>query len=510
MIRVRWGFDSVFFLLIGFLLPVVPEAAVVLLCVCGGLTYFFAASRQLRTLEVAALLFAFSQAWLAQRAGQPMFLVLVTFVVICLLALTARVVLPQKHFFCGVLIGLFVVLCLSGWDAFGFKPTPPDRWLIQPELVQAELGGISSFTPKDVGNTWFLANFGLQGSGEIEYVLEMKANQPIELSISLIVSSVDPKTSSRVDKICKVEKKWGKCSIRISLQKRVALLAAIGGYGTWNSQGPTVYLRESKLKNLSPVSIVERLQTFSRVSANYFNENAFGAVFSILGFFLFILAPGFWLKLPVVLFSLTGIALSGSRNAFIAFSWSLIALFWSQKTRWVLLPALIMIVFLGFGFLGKKDVIQDSQFSNPANRILLVNDRKGFSERSDIYRKSAAMLIQQPMIGEKRFLDVLNQRLGFSTHEITHSHNTFFQFAASGGFLALAPFYLLLFCLIFRGFAQKNGYLLLFLGAYLTINLFDHLFFFAPLHAVFWLAAGIFGNSYRGPSQVKSGRSMAV
>jgi O-antigen ligase len=189
----------------------------------------------------------------------------------------------------------------------------------------------------------------------------------------------------------------------------------------------------------------------------------------------------------------------------------LVAVFWSQKIKWFVFPVVIGVFLLLLVFVTKSfNTISSNYASNPATRILFVNDKSGVSERSKIYLASLKMLVDKPMIGEAQFLDVLNKRLGFSAREITHSHNTFFQFAASGGLLTLASFFLVLFCLLARAGMQRNGYLLLFLCGYLTVNLFDHLFFFAPLHAAFWLAAGVVGNPYRGPVQVKSGGSAAA
>ena len=273
VIRVRWDFNSLFCLLLGFLLPVVPEAAVVLLCVCGGLAYFFSANRQLRTLEVASLLFAIVQAWLVVRAGQPFFMALVTGFVIFLLALSSRVPFRRASLFWGGSIGLFFVLCVAVWDAFGFRPTQPDRWLIQPELVAAEFGEVSRFRPVDPQNAWFVADFGLQGSGEVEYVLELKSDRPLNISVSLIPASGGASNMSRLDKICTVSTTWEKCSIRMDLKKRTPLIAAIGGYGTWKAQGPVLALRSKEFRILGAAPLLERALTFSRVTGGFFNEN---------------------------------------------------------------------------------------------------------------------------------------------------------------------------------------------------------------------------------------------
>jgi hypothetical protein len=491
--------DQILYGFIGFLLPVVPEAAVALLCIRGALALLIGSSRRLRALEFAALLFAVTQAWLAFRAGQSVFLAFIPFVVIVLLALSTRVELPRIPFFWGAFIGLIAVLGLAAWDGLGLKSTPPDRWVIQPELVRANLGEISRFAPMHVQNSWFVADLGLQGSGRIEYELEIKASKPFTLSISLIRMADGRSAILRTDKTCEVTIDWKKCSVRMNIEQRGRALMALGGYETWKRNGSVLFLRDKQLRVIDQIPPLDRLKTPSRVQGSYFNENALGAVFSILGLLLLLSAPTVWIKIPMLFLFLAGVALSGSRNAFIAFFWSVVAVFWSEKLKpiFLLVPVGIFIVF--FYVLGNRYLNQSQsvQTSNPVSRIFFVNDQKSFVNRSEIYLGSAKLFVDQPMGGHTHFVDSLNRKLGFSTREIAHSHNIVFQLAASGGILAITTFSTLLFCLVARGILQKNSRLLLFLCAYLTVNLFDYLFFFAPLHAAFWLAVSAFGSTAR-------------
>jgi hypothetical protein len=125
--------------------------------------------------------------------------------------------------------------------------------------------------------------------------------------------------------------------------------------------------------------------------------------------------------------------------------------------------------------------------------------------RAAIYAKSFEVFFEQPVNGDTSFVEDLNQKLGFQHREIPHAHNTVLQIAASGGIVASSVFLGVLFVLAMRAVAQRNGLYLVLMGAFFTINTFDNLFFFAPLHVLFWLTSQAFRNTARGvPLKVSS------
>jgi hypothetical protein len=425
---------------------------------------------------VAAILMIFISFWLDQVKHH---LKIFTFTIFLILALiTALNIVPR------------LIFAFQG----GTLQWVSDRSLVR----ETKIGDVYVFQAI-IPNAWVLQNTIMQGSGRIRYQVEVRAKQPFQTSIGFIQSSLP---NGRTDRPCLVKINWGWCSLEVNLSARDWTQVGIGGFGTWNPNSPALEIRDSKIIILEPPNVFAVLTDSSRVAGFSFNFNAFGAQVAVVGLLAIIFAPNLlWIFLataPTVMC----IFLSGSRGSLAAFTVGLLVLFVVRTRYHKILPWLLGLVLIGMATLQAvtiRSLPTPAIQSQSGLRSLNVVDQDSARGRLEIWRLATKVWLENPrtfLIGTGDLLsamkvkfDTRSSQSSLSKVDLTHAHNLWIQTAGESGLLGLIVMLWLWGWVILKAWRSRDAGALALLITIFIINSVDYLFFYAPVHLAFWMAA---------------------
>jgi hypothetical protein len=385
------------------------------------------------------------------------------------------------------------VFDFSGGDLF---------WKNEPELViQRQINEITEFSIIEEKNAWALQNTTWQGSGKVRYQLEIRSKKPFQLNIAFIHAALP---NGRADYICNVKTQWTLCSIKVNLSSRGATIVGIGGYDTWNSNNPVLQTRNSKVVLLTKPSLSEVLTDMTRTSGFAFNENAFGAHMTVVALLLVASLSTYFGSVALAIPALLSIFLSGSRGAFAAFVIGMLSLFVARSRFYKILPLILVVCFAVIGFLQLRAVQTTSVstlsvIQQSGIRSLSINDSVSARGRLEIWRLALNSWLESPrtfLIGTGDLASAMKvefdaQAASFGIHKkfLTHAHNLWFQTAGESGLIGLFGMIILWVWVIRTAWQARDAGALALLVAIFVINSVDYLFYYAPVHLAFWMAA---------------------
>lgn len=427
--------------------------------------------------SVAAVLILFSIFWLSQVRQHLKFL---TFSIFASLVLIA-------------------ILNITPRLAFAFQGGML-QWASDTTLVQeTRIGEVSAFQAI-TSNAWVLQNLVMQGSGRIRYQVEVRAEAAFQTSIGVIQSTL---SNGRTDRPCLVTVNWTTCFVEVNLPSRDWTQLVVGGFGTWNLDSPLLETKNAEIVVLQPPQIFDVLTDSSRIAGNSFNFNAFGAQVAVISLVAIAVTPNFfWIALTIFP-TLVCIFLSGSRGALVAFGFGLLVFFVTCSRFYKILPWLLVFAVFGIASLQVatiRDSSATSTLQSPVNlRSLNVVDKDSARGRLEIWRLATKSWLENPrtfLIGtgdlsqamRARF-DARSSSFGLTKDSLTHAHNLWLQTAGESGLVGLCAMLWLWGWIILRAWRSRDAGALALLAAIFVINSVDYLFFYAPVHLAFWIAA---------------------
>jgi O-antigen ligase len=307
----------------------------------------------------------------------------------------------------------------------------------------------------------------------------------------------------RVDKKCLVETVWSRCSIRVKLGYRQLSVIALGGFDTWKGGSPAIDVKNEYLMILKQPKIIEKLNLLPRISGWSFNPNAFAALLVVMCLLAIIFSNWWWLSMSTLLMSLFGIMVSGSRSAFIAIASGFLTLLLMRTRFYRITPLLSLIVTIGVvifqtALVGGKIELQAAR-PQPEMRSLNMIDKDTTRTRLEIWRLASKAWLENPKTfifgtgdltkAMKSKLDTRAIGFGLSAESITHAHNLWLQTAGQNGLLGLFVMLGLWILIIWQAWKAKDAGSLALMIAIFVINSLDYLFYYAPIHICFWIAA---------------------
>ncbi len=390
-------------------------------------------------------------------------------------------------------------------------------WINEPVLAtQKQIERITEFVITEKSNAWALQNTTWQGSGKVRYQLEIRSKKPFKLNIGFIHAALP---NGRSDQICNVNVQWTLCTIEVNLLARGAAVLGIGGYGTWNWNNPELQTRNSRVILLTQPMPLEVLTDMTRSNGLVFNENAFGAQMTVVALLLAALTPAYFGGFVMAIPALLSVFLSGSRGALAAFTIGLFILFLARSRFYKTLPLILLFCFAGVAFLQFKN-IQTTPAAVPSVtqqsgiRSLNIADQDSARGRLEIWRLATKAWLENPrtfLIGTgdlsaamKVKLDARATGYGLTKDTLTHAHNLWLQTAGESGLVGLLAMLWLWGWVILKAWRSRDAGALALLAAIFVINSVDYLFFYAPVHLAFWMAAAGLKQPEPSPDALKT------
>jgi O-Antigen ligase len=377
-------------------------------------------------------------------------------------------------------------------------------WIINPTLATVtEVNGISTFQPVSV-NSYILQETTMQGSGRVVYQIEVRADKPFTTSIGFIQSSLP---NGRVDRPCLVTSNWSYCSVEANLSFRDVALLGIGGFGTWGLTGPKIETRNPHVTVLSAPSIIEVLTKRSRQAGFSFNFNALGSHMAIAGLLAVSLAPSaLWIVFAICP-AIFCMFLSDSRGASAAFVLGFSVLLIIRTRFYKFLPWLTFAFFCIAIILILRGIPSSANVQSETTvHSLNIADKSLASDRFFIWRLATKAWLENPqtfLLGNgdlsaamTRKLDTTTKKFVLDSEGLTHAHNLWLQTAGESGLLGLSIMLVLWGWVVLKAWRARDSGALALLAAIFVINSVDYLFFYAPVHLCFWIAAAGFKKSF--------------
>ena len=406
--------------------------------------------------------------------------------------------------FYGICIGIFIILIIVFIQKFSYILFENRMYWVKNSLIAKarKLGDITEFQIIDKNNSWALQNSTWQGSGKVRYELEIRSEKPFGINIAFSHVGL---TNYRTDKICQVVTSWRKCYVEVNLPSRNIATVGIGGYDTWNKNNPTLQTKNSRIISLTTPNFLEVLM--ARAIGFSFNENAFGAQMVIVGLLAIMLAPSNLWSFLALGSALLSIFLSGSRGALAAFAVGLLVLFIARSRFYKTLPFVLFICFAGIVFLQARTIRAiptsvQTVTQQSGIRSLNIADKDSARGRLEIWRLATKAWLENPrtfLIGTgdltaamKVKLDSRATSYGLTKDTLTHAHNLWLQTAGESGLLGLLAMIWLWGWVIWKAWKARDAGALALLAAIFVINSVDYLFYYAPVHLAFWMAAAGF------------------
>ncbi|MEY4532150.1 MAG: hypothetical protein RLZZ156_2873, partial [Deinococcota bacterium] len=171
----------------------------------------------------------------------------------------------------------------------------------------------------------------------------------------------------------------------------------------------------------------------------------------------------------------------------------------SKIMSWLFVSTLLGVVtlqiFSAYGIVVQPVTIQ----SQPSMRAINVADQDSARGRLEIWRLATKAWLENPrtfLIGTgdlvsamKVKFDARSSGYGLTKDSLTHAHNLWIQTAGESGLLGLLAMLWLWGWVILKAWRSRDAGALALLAAIFVINSVDYLFFYAPVHLAFWIAA---------------------
>lgn len=485
------------------LLPSMPEVALGIL-ISGGVFYFFQFKIIDKYSKILFSLFFLLKIEDLFISPQNIFINLAEFFGAFLIYFGLKFYLTKlqkvNYFLNASLIATILVSFFQIWTA---PKNEVSAWNLngEGELAKVEfLQGYNRYTPTNFRTAYIVKPLGYQGSGEIEFELTIRSEKSFEINLGLLHPSLP---EGRVDKKCLVETVWSRCSIRAKLAYRQFSVIALGGFDTWKGGSPPIEIKNEYLLTLVQPTILEKLNLLPRISGWSFNPNAFAALLVVICLLTIIFSTKWWLSLSTLLISLFGIMVSGSRSAFIAIAAGYLT-FLIMRTRFHrTMPFLFLIVIIGITIfqiaLIRGTIEPKVAQPQPELRSLNMIDKDTTRTRLEIWRLASKAWLDNPktfVFGTGDLTKAMKSKLdsraigfGLSIESITHAHNLWLQTAGQNGLLGLLIMFWLWILIIWQAWKARDAGSLALIIAIFVINSLDYLFYYAPIHICFWMAA---------------------
>jgi O-Antigen ligase len=388
----------------------------------------------------------------------------------------------------GLLIGLITISIFAAWNVWFAQSM---ELKLEPLLAkQVNLGQYRQMEAVDSGNAWVLQLLGMQGSGQVRYSAEFRAEKPIQVSISLLHEKL---TNNRVDVPCSIQTDWTTCQIIATLPTRASMIFVFGGYGSWKLGSPTIDVRNEHLDIIEPPTLLERVLNSSRAQLWAFNENALGVWLTVLTILAIGILGNRWLIFASTVFVILGVFTSGSRGALAALGLGLVLLTLKniKYFRAVLIATTCLSTALSATqiYQQRNTIITNPiMVANGGFRAIQPNDPASSRSRLEIFRLAWLAFKDSPWFGvgdlQKAMIvkyDARAQSAGLARENLTHAHNLWLQVAGESGVFGLLAMMALWIVVFARAWRTNDRVALICLAVLFLVNLTDYFFYYAPV-----------------------------
>lgn len=404
----------------------------------------------------------------------------------------------ERYLTISILIGL---LFINTFNLLTFWQPKNQPWSVDPNLGKLLLRtDLIKVTPIAKNDSWILKPLEINGSGEITYKVEIRAERPIHLNTFIIQADAIEK---RKNELCEVRITWTRCDISYIFQSTRGLYFGVGTQGTWKAGDPTLELRQPEVVNLRRANFLQLIADTSRVSGFMFNENAFGATVALIGILALGIAKKRWIGIITALMSVVAVMMSGSRGALIAFIFGIVVLVISKSRFYKIMPIIVVLILFLVILSQVKNWQSKSNFPyvNPTSavRLLDTSDSSSIRTRVEIWRlafKSWSENITTILFGTGNLqlamqsnLDAREISVGFTKQTITHAHNLWLQTLGESGLIGFLTLLGLWIWIFMNAWKRLDATALAILVAIAMINTVDYLFFFSSVQCLFWMCA---------------------
>ncbi len=397
----------------------------------------------------------------------------------------------RQYLLLGCILSLFA---LFGYQFYIFNYSNNDWTGDNNTATAVQLVGYTKIIPRSDVNAIVIKQIGFQGG-------TYKFRFSIRSSISQIVNFSFNRSDLpefRKNYSCKVSINWSTCEFLIHTYRLLPTFVSIGGYDSWSSKLGIIEIKDEEIIQIKSLSIVTFFRDF-RIQSFIFNLNALAAIFVVFGMILLLFSSNIALSYAVSSVAILGIFFTGSRNAMISAVFACTVYFLAKRGNLLRANLFIFVVYIALLFqliisstVNTKYVTSDPLIA----RSIQIFDTGSIRERLAIWRLGVAVWLDNPssiLLGTINYNSVMQARfesdykeLQLDIKTITHSHNLWIQTTGESGISGLL---LLLYIWLY---AFKKAYKILdlealtLLSAILMINNFDYLFYYAPIHLMFW------------------------
>jgi hypothetical protein len=406
-----------------------------------------------------------------------------------------------KYFGYGMLLGSIFICIFIYFPRFKSFFDQELYWQDNPKhAIRTEIGDFSRFQPVEKESAWVIHNFSAQGPGKVRYQFEIRSDKVFKINACFRHPGLP---GGRSIQMCNVQLDWNQCFLEVELPTRDWVTVGIGGLSTWNNHAPSIEVKNARLIAKESPTLVDVLTNPSRVSGFAFNENAFGVHITVVGLLISAILPLQYglLLLPLMM---SAVFLSGSRGALLAFTFGLLVLIFVRSRFYKVLPWFIVMVFtVAVSLLLLRNTTKPSiAQSQPIALSMRIFENDFARDRIDIWRLATKAWLENPrtfLIGTGdlsaamlRQFDPKTSGVVLSSEGLTHAHNLWLQTAGESGLLGLSIMLWLWGWVVLKAWRSRDSGALALLTAIFVINSVDYLFFYAPVHLCFWMAAASF------------------
>jgi O-Antigen ligase len=474
-----------------------PEVSLVILGIFG----LFKLDKFSKKLLLTVLIFAFIRVSYYVQIEKPFIFGLIEVLIATLLFLGgsfARRILNLKP----QIVALIIICALPISFLGDINNLFQRKWSINQGLILKNISDSIRVVPQDLKDDYvYQSALDVRRVGPFEYRVQVRSDRRHRLAILIFSNSFEGNFAPPA--YCIVSQVWRWCSIKTFISRPSQVAFVVGGFASWKSGDPPIEIRNPELVEGGVATIFERLLSVGRLSGLSFNPNAFGALLALFGLMGAIVFLSDIRLLFICLLPLTFIFLSGSRGALVAFVFGSLTLLLVRSRYYKVFPyfaviSLIAIVVLQVSGLGAITPTPSLQ-SQSALRSLDVVNGDTTRTRLEIWRLATKAWLENPrtvLFGAGDLTEVMKAKFdarassfGLTKDSLTHAHNLWIQTAGESGLLGLCAMLWLWGWVILRAWRSRDAGALALLAAIFVINSVDYLFFYAPVHLAFWMAA---------------------
>ena len=416
----------------------------------------------------------------------------------------------------GILLGITFLASYSFLKATYIQDS---TWMPYKATFMSQ-GEIQKFIPVDLQADYVVKSFGIQGSQKMKLIFDAKSSREISINLSLIQFG----SNFRYDRLCVIRTIWTSCEIQGFFPHNFDTAGVFGSFKKqeWKKGSPSIQVRQLDIEYYSQRSIFDVFSKIPRTKGLAFNYNAFSALAVVVSLSVFLFIKNYKIIIFNVIPTLMCIFLSGTRTSFIAFILGILVFLLVKSQFFKLLPWFIVFTLLIFGIFQFRAIfIADKiNLSQSDSRLLNLIDKNSARERIEIWRLAAKSWLESPqtfLIGVgnltqamKTHFDARSSRYGLVKNNLTHAHNLWLQTVGESGLFGLFAMIALWVWVVRKAWRSRDAGALSLLAAIFVINSVDYLFFYAPVHLAFWMAAAGFKNSDPEPLNLQNTQTITV